>query len=355
MKSVSKKDICLIGRFDPKAAFDGQMIKTLEIIRVLNDHYGAENVNTVSYHAVKNKKPALLITLVRAFLSAKRIVLCARGAALPNLVRACVLINRIFRRSLFYVLVGGALADVTETRPELLPLLDTMEGIFVETETVADKLTAQGVKRVYKLPNFKHLTIRDDEAPEASDLPYRLIFMSRVTELKGVDEMIEIIKRINTDKIIYTLDIYGRIDPEYAPHFEELKSGFPEYIRYMGVADPRKTADIIHGCFAQLFPTKCSTEGQPASVIDSFFAGVPVIAARWNSYADMIREGETGIGYTLNDFSEFEDILRDAAAHPEKIIAMRGACLSEAQKYIPEVAAKPLYDAIDRSMNGGAE
>ena len=349
---MSKKDICLIGRFDSNAAFDGQMIKTLEVIRALNDRYGKDNVKAVSYHAVKDNKIALFRTLFSAFASARRIVLCARGVALPNLVRACVLINKIFRRPLFYVLVGGALADVTEQRPELLPLLDTMEGIFVETETVLQKLDAQGVKRVYKLSNFKHLNLWDKTEQPVHKKPYKLIFMSRVAELKGVEEMVETIKSINSDGVIYTLDIYGKTDPDFDSRFAEMQKEFPEYIRYMGVADPFETADIIHPCFLQLFPTKCPTEGQPASVIDSFFAGVPIVSACWNSCGDMIRDGETGLCYTLNDFDEFERILRDAAEHPERIDTMRPACLEEAKKYLPEVAADPLYKAIDKTMKG---
>lgn len=349
---VSKKDICIIGRFDPNAAYDGQMIKTLEIIRTLRERYGEEKVKAVSYHAVKDKKISLFRTLFSAFASARRIVLCARGAALSNLVRACVVINKFFKRPLFYVLIGGALADVTENRPELLPLLDTMEGIFVETETVLEKLEDQGVKKVYKLRNFKHLRLWNNVETPPVQKPYKLIFMSRVAELKGVGEMVDIIKRINSDGVIYTLDIYGMPDPAYEEHFCKMKESFPEYIRYMGVADPFETADIIHPCFAQLFPTKCPTEGHPASVIDSFFAGVPVISARWNSCYDMIREGETGLTYALNDFDEFEKILRDAAKNPERVISMRSACLEEAKKYLPEIAAQPLFQVIDGTMKG---
>ncbi|MBQ3100638.1 MAG: glycosyltransferase [Clostridia bacterium] len=352
---MSKKDICIIGRFDPNAAYDGQMIKTLEIIRTLRERYGEDNVNAVSYHAVKENKPALLRTLFSAFASARRIVLCVRGAALPNLVRVCVAVNKIFRRPMFYVLIGGALADVTEQRPELLPLLDKMGGVFVETETVMQKLESQGVKRVFKLPNFKHLRLWTDVEQPVMQKPYKLIFMSRVAELKGVGEMVDAVKRINSDGVIYTLDIYGKPDPAYEERFCKMKESFPEYIRYMGVADPFETADIIHPCFAQLFPTKCPTEGQPASVIDSFFAGVPLIAARWNSCYDMIREGETGLTYTLNDFDEFERILRDAANYPERVISMRAACLEQAKKYLPEVAAQPLYQVIDESMKGSVK
>ena len=102
---MTKKDICLIGRFDPTAAYDGQMIKTLEIIRALNDRYGEENVNAVSYHAVKFKKVALFRTLFSAFASASKVVLCARGVALPNLVRACVMINKIFMKLLYLMFI----------------------------------------------------------------------------------------------------------------------------------------------------------------------------------------------------------------------------------------------------------
>lgn len=349
---MSKKDICFIGRFDPSAAYDGQMIKTLEVLRTLCDRYGKDNVNAVSYHAVKDNKPALLRTLFSAFKSARRVVLCARGAALPNLVRACVIINKIFRRPLFYVLVGGALADVTEQRSELLPLLDKMEGIFVETETVLEKLEAQGVKRAFKMSNFKHLRLCSDVETPVRNKPYKLIFMSRVAELKGVGEMIDTVKRINADEVIYTLDIYGKPDPAYEERFLAMRESFPEYIRYMGVADPFETSDIIHPCFMQLFPTKCPTEGQPASVIDGFFAGVPILSARWNSCYDMIDEGKTGLTYALDDFDEFEKILREAANDPERIDAMRPACLEEAKKYLPEVVVQPLFQAIDKTMKG---
>ena len=53
----------------------------------------------------------------------------------------------------------------------------------------------------------------------------------------------------------------------------------------------------------------------PGTVIDAYAAGVPVISAKWESFADLIRDGETGIGYPFGDENALEEILRDLAEH----------------------------------------
>ena len=49
----------------------------------------------------------------------------------------------------------------------------------------------------------------------------------------------------------------------------------------------------------QIFPTRFTTEGIPGSIIDSYYAGVPVLASKWNSFDDVIEDGKTGVGLSL--------------------------------------------------------
>ena len=156
---MSVKEIGVIGKLSPDPVCDGQAIKTLEIVRVLCDRYGEDNVRQVSYFGIKDRKFKLLFTLLGAFRRHRKIVLCARGMALNNLVRACYLINKPFRRPIYFVLIGGALAEALDEHPTLMPVLASMKGIFVETDTVAGKLRSRGLENVYTISNFKHVWI----------------------------------------------------------------------------------------------------------------------------------------------------------------------------------------------------
>ena len=346
---MAKTKICVIGKIYEDCSSDGQGIKIVELIRALKKHYGEANVSEASYYGIKNNKVAVFKLLFGAFRKSEKIVLCARGEALTTLVKACVMVNKLFRREIYYVLVGGALPEALEAHPEMTGAVAAMAAVLPETQTVADDLEKLGLKNVRLLPNFKFIKLyTPEEITPVGPPPYKLVFMSRISEFKGVPEMIEIIKRINRNGVKYTLDMYGLINPEFEERFARIKKDLPPEIRYHGICNAWKTVGILHEGFVQLFPTKCPTEGQPASIIDGFFAGTPVISARWNSCTDMVSDKKTGLIFPLDDFEAFESILEDVYEHPEKIEAMRPACLEEAKKFLPEVAAAPLFEALDK-------
>ena len=53
--------------------------------------------------------------------------------------------------------------------------------------------------------------------------------------------------------------------------------------------------------FALLFPTRFYTEGIPGTILDAYAAGIPVICSRWESCADVVDDGVTGITYPFED------------------------------------------------------
>ena len=346
---MAKTKICVIGKIYEDCSSDGQGIKIIELIKALKARYGADQVSEASYYGIKDSKTAVFRLLFRAFRGSEHIVLCARGEALTTLVKACIVINKLFGRRIYYVLVGGALPEALEAHPEMVGAVASMAGILPETETVASELRDLGLKNVRLLPNFKYIRqYAPEELKPLGAPPYKLIFMSRISEFKGVPEMIETVRRLNSGVIKYTLDMYGLINPEFEERFAEIKKDLPPEIRYRGICNAWKTVEILHDGFVQLFPTKCPTEGQPASLIDGFFAGIPVVSAQWNSCADMVREGETGLTFPLGDFAAFEEILRRIYDDPSETERMRPACLEEAKKFLPEIAAAPLFDAIEK-------
>lgn len=104
--------------------------------------------------------------------------------------------------------------------------------------------------------------------------------------------------------------------------------------------------EILSGYFALLFPTQYYTEGIPGTIIDSYAAGVPVISARWKSYADVVIEGVTGLGYEFNTNVDFERILESIVADPSIVARLKDGCIKKAEDFLPENAIKPLFERI---------
>ena len=344
---MPKNRICVIGNMDSGLLCEGQTVKTVETARLLAETFGEENVKRLSYHKVKDSRVGTMRLLLRAFFGAEHIVLVVFSALVKTLVRVCVSLNRVFHRKLYYVLIGGSLGKMMRSSPKVAETLNAMDGIFVESGSLADELTAAGVRGVRQMSNFKHMRkFTEDDLDVQSDPPYKLIYFSRISERKGFVEMLDVVRAVNADKVRYTLDIYGYVDPDFAARYAELEKDFPPEVRYMGVADAWSTTETIHGYFAQLFPTKCPTEGHPGSIIDSFYAGVPVIVSEWNFRRDMIREGETGLVFPMGDFDAMKRLLLKVYDDPSVVERMRPLCLAEAEKYEPAAAGKPLIDLI---------
>lgn len=332
-----------IGHFNRENAFDGQTIKTIEILECLYDEFGRKNIVEFSYHAAKNSKVKLLSGILGVFSKCKKVIIIANATSVKSLLKVCTKINRLYKRELHFILVGGALPQTLEADPGCGKILKQFSGIYVETDILKRDTEKFGLDNVYILVNFKKIKkYTKEEIPTEFEKPYKLIFMSRITEIKGVCETYEALRRINAEKVKYTLDLYGMIDDAFAQKFDELQKDSPEYIKYHGVCSPSKVSEIMHGYFLHILPTTCATEGQPASVIDGYFAGLPILCGRWNSCGEMVPEGKTGVSFELGNFDDFCDKLNRFYEHPELLTSMRENCIDEAEKFSPEGAMKEL-------------
>ncbi len=104
-------------------------------------------------------------------------------------------------------------------------------------------------------------------------------------------------------------------------------------IQYEGIVAPNESASILKNYDALLFPTKYYTEGIPGTVIDAYFAGIPVIASKWESAFDVIDEGRTGYIFDFDNYNEFLNILRVVINNPEKLSALKENCINKSYLY----------------------
>jgi glycosyltransferase involved in cell wall biosynthesis len=341
------------GFFDDKGALgDGQTIRTLSVTNELELALGRESVKRVSYRDWKKRPLSLLFRLVMLECECKNLLLFPAQSAVNVLIPVTVTLKRLCGARVYYNVIGGWLPSHLTRNKWLVRYVKELDGLFVQTPRLKRDLAVLGIGKVHVFPNFKRVKmLAESEISLAQTKPLKACFFSRVKEKKGVAEMIEVVKEINSNGVKYTLDIYGQVSADYAGAFGEMQKHFPPFVRYMGVVDGWKASEVIKDYFIQLFPTKFPTEGFPGSILDSFSAGVPVLASRWDSCEDVIDDGVTGLTFDFNDFEDMKDKLERIYANPEVVTGMKIKCLERARMLEPQAVIKIMLDV----MIGGAQ
>lgn len=351
---VSK--ICIIGHFGfGQNLLNGQTIKTKIITSELEKKFDSSNMFLLDLAGGIKRIPSLLFKIPKMLQICDNIIIMPVENGLRFLVPVLDLWNRIFKKKLHYVVIGGWLPQFLSKKKWLLCGLKKFFGIYVETNTMKHSLQKFGLNNLFVLPNCKRLTVlMEDELVYPQGVPFKLCTFSRVMKEKGIETAINVIKKVN-EKLGYTafsLDIYGQVWEESKEWFSELQSNFPKYVHYCGFVDADKSVDVLQDYFALLFPTHFYTEGIPGTIIDAYAAGVPVISAKWESYSDVVDDDKTGIGYEFDNDQQFEAILLSVARNPQKMLGMKENCINKAKNYIPETTIKEM---LKRLSDGGGE
>ncbi len=219
----------------------------------------------------------------------------------------------------------------------------------------------------FKGPIHVETTVVGDElmacSPGARDLqadwPFRVLYLSRVEEAKGVFEMLEAFALLETRfPGRYQLTVAGD-----GPGLAELQAK----AKKMAINGPR-FAGYVGGeakirCFleADAFCFLSYTEGMPNAVLEAMTMGLPMVSSAAGGLKDILEEGRSGfmVGYdrqaaVRKRFSAVEvaDCLERLASTPESYLAMsaHNASLGRERFAAPRVAER--LDAICRQAAG---
>ena len=335
------KKVSIIGHFGFGLEYlDGQTIKTKIVSGELEQQLGQEQVQKIDTHGGWKTLLKAPFHTFQALKKSSNVLIFPAHNGLRVYAPLLAFFKCFFKnRKIHYVVIGGWLPEFLSKRKLLKNSLKKFDGIYVETNTMNDALQRQEFSNVFVMPNCKKLNIlSEDELVYPTGIPYRLCTFSRVMKEKGIETAVNVINRVN-DKLGYTaysLDIFGQVDASQKVWFENLKEHFPAYIRYCGFVDADKSVEVLQQYFALVFPTHFFTEGIPGTIIDAYAAGVPVISAKWESYANVVDDDITGVGYDFDNIEQFEDVLITIAKNPKKLLDMKENCIRKAKDYIPE-------------------
>lgn len=351
-RTVKYMKLAIIGNFGNKnqVVSDGQTVKTRIVSSELQKYLGQEQIFTINTYGGRKNLLKAPFQCLRAMLKAKNILIFPAHNGIRVYAPILALISYVIpNKRLHYVVIGGWLPDFIKKRKILARALMRFHGIYVETSTMKNAMEHMSYNNIFVMPNCKQLNIlRDDELTLSYHQPYKLCTFSRVMKEKGIGDAVNAIKLMNAKfgKTIYTLDIYGSVDTSQNEWFSELQETFPEYISYKGCVDFDKSVETIKNYFALLFPTRFFTEGIPGTIIDAYAAGVPVISAKWQSFADIVDDGITGLGYEFNNITALHNTLYQIATNPEIIINQKTLCLKKAKLYTPSSVIKVILDNL---------
>lgn len=333
------KKIAIIGHFGFGGNYlDGQTIKTKIITKELVRQFGDEQVLKIDTHGGKKVLPKLFFQTISALRKTKNVVMLPAHNGIKFFTPILTIFNKIFKRKLFYIVIGGWLPEYLKDKKGLEKRLKKFDGIFVETNTMKTALQNMRFQNIFVMPNCKDLKILSkEELVYPSGEPYKWCTFSRVCKEKGIEDAVNAVKAVNEQmgRIVYTLDIYGQVDKNQTEWFENLKATFPEYITYGGMVEYDKSVDILKNYFALLFPTQYYTEGIPGAIIDAYAAGVPVVCTRWENFFDIIKDGVTGIAYDFADKEALKQVLEKINNEPKVLNLMKVECIKLAQIFIP--------------------
>ena len=344
------KKACIIGHFGfGEELLNGQTVKTKTLTKELQRRFGANEVGQIDTRGGVKALLRLPFLAISALSEYRNVVILPAQNGLRVVVPILSFFNLFYRRRLHYSVIGGWLPSFLKKRRLLRRQLSHFSGIYVETETMRRALCEMGLENAVVVPNCKELSILPSEElfyPDGE--PYRLSTFSRVMREKGIGDAVCAVKAVNEHfgRTVYTLDIYGQIEGGQEEWFSSLLETFPPYVRYCGRISPEKSTEVIKDCLMLLFPTRFYTEGIPGTIIDAYASGVPVLSARWESYGDLVKEGVTGIGYTLGRPEELVALLTEIAEDTAPVLKMKESCISEAMEYTPEVALNVLVERM---------
>lgn len=347
---MKKYKIGICGFLDRKAVGEnGQTLRTLTVCQQIEKNYGEDAVYKISSHIWKKHPLKFFCQIVKMAATCENVIMFPDWKGVQVILPIFYCLRPIFRNKLFYNVIGAWLPDLLAKRKWLAKMIGKLDAVFVETKTLKRSLAECGVTNTKLFVNFKQLQPVAQEEIEKRTGTFKMCFFSRVHPQKGIEDAIWAVTELTHEGYNCEFDIYGPVDAQYTERFEQVCSNLPENIRYRGAVDAFRSVETLNNYHIQLFPTLFATEGIPGSIVDSFFAGVPVIASKWNSCADVVTDGSTGLCYAFGDKNELKNKIQYAMTHLDRVKEMSINCLEEAKKYDPDEAIKIVVDEIEKA------
>lgn len=323
----------------------GQMSKTRGIKEQLKLNYST--VQTIDTSNWKKEKVKLVFQCLRMAFTCKTIIIMPNKNGINFILPFFSAFKKPCKYRLAYPVVGGWLTDLLGKKKRLRKYIADVDYILPETEQLRRELRKYYIRKMDVMPIFSTRSpVRREQIREKYEEPFMFCTFSRVTPEKGIDDAIEAIRAVNTNRIVCKLDIWGPIEHGMEAKYQKLFNEHKDYIQYRGILNAEQGLDVLSSYYMMLFPTYYHGEGFPASICESFMSGVPVIAYDWRFNNELIQNEKTGYLVAVHDVDGLIHKIEEVIETPDKIYGMHLKCLDKSKDFLPEEIMKKLNSWI---------
>ena len=216
----------------------------------------------------------------------------------------------------------------------------TKVDVFIAlSEFARGKFIAGGLPadRIVVKPNFV------SHAPEgrSSGGEYGL-YAGRLSEEKGIRVLLRAAAKSSSSIL---LKVAGD-----GPLLEEARDSMAGHVDLLGRVSPEQVVDLMRGARFVIVPSICF-ENFPLVIAESFACGVPVIASRLGSLAEIVDDGRTGLLFAPGDPQDLAAKVDWAWSNPEAMSEMGRAARREYEcKYTSENNYRMLMEIYQRAI-----
>ena len=345
--------ICLVGSSGAYGdGLDGQTTKVrLYYKKMIDEGYDVKFVDLAFF----TRRPiSTLLKIKKGLLECDRIVLITATRGCKILIPYINFLNKKHNKPFILPLVGSSVLHYSIDK-----LTDEQKNKFLLNKTFSlvkrNKLWSKRLRKIsYILPETENLkevfeefyqlnnvcvlnNFRDCEIKQIKEREERreikLVYLSRVTKIKGIFDLLEVVKLINAEKVQVSLDVFGSL------HLNEgekhvFYSSLGENINYKGSIKNEDVCNILEPYDFMVFPTKAIGEGTPGVISESLIAGVPVLTSNFPQARLLLKEYFDSLFFEINNKEDLKNKILYIVENKELIDEYRRNSLQSAKKFI---------------------
>lgn len=293
-----KKILYIATTADKRNRLDGETVKCKLLREFLNDIDDVKILSVDTDNWKKHIFKLIFLILINYFKCDDIIVSSAdKGAHIVlNFFRKIHC-----KKTIYYFVIGGSLYKNISEKKWNVKTYKKIKKIYVEAEILKNNLESISINNVEVLNNFRKVKKYKNNYKKSDH--FKFVYFGRVIKEKGIEEAIKLIKKLNSEKYDCTLDIYGQCSDDYLKIIEPM---FTKNIVYHGEIKPdcKTEYEILSKFDAFLFPTEYPGECLPGALIDSYIAGLAVLASNWKYAKEYIEDGKNGFIFEYKNYDD---------------------------------------------------
>ena len=172
-------------------------------------------------------------------------------------------------------------------------------------------------KNIFSLPNFAQDYLYTEDKKLVND-ELRIFYLSNLMKEKGIICLLNALKNLEKNNIIYKAKIAGNIDQKYSKEilnlFTELKNA-----EYIGVVNGDDKKNLLEWGNVFVLPTFYKMEGQPISILEAMATKNLVVTTNHAGIPDIFKDKVNGYLVKKNSIKSIQDILTYIATNKSEI------------------------------------